>query len=271
MFSPIFNALSKEAQFAFEILGSGVTQIRKANYAKKGVYYEAFTNLSVGLERLGKLCLLLDYYIEHDGNFPDFKYLKQEIGHDITKLYDKSILIKEKYSFHFHFMNYIDHTIHQNILKILSNFAITDRYENLNFLVTSEQKNNPISLWFKNVDMLIFDQRVTQRKKQLIYHNAEFAHKMMSRFTVVAHSDESGNEINEVFEASLRTGIYDAVKGYRQIYVIHIIRFWTELLRELQGKASIIGREDIPFFSDMFGSFYNHDSYLRTRKNFDNG
>jgi hypothetical protein len=57
IFNEAFKALLKEARFTKEMLGSGATQIRKANYATKGVYFQAFTNLSTGLERIGKLCL----------------------------------------------------------------------------------------------------------------------------------------------------------------------------------------------------------------------
>ena len=59
-FNNTFNALLKEAQFTKEILGAGATQIRNANYARKGLYFQAFTSLSTGFERIGKLCLMLD-------------------------------------------------------------------------------------------------------------------------------------------------------------------------------------------------------------------
>ena len=47
-----FNALCNEASFTKDILGAGATQIRKANYAQKGMYFQAFTSLSTGLERI---------------------------------------------------------------------------------------------------------------------------------------------------------------------------------------------------------------------------
>ena len=37
-----FVALLNEAQFTKEILGIGVTQLYKANYAQKGIYYQSF-------------------------------------------------------------------------------------------------------------------------------------------------------------------------------------------------------------------------------------
>src|SRR5258706_11400069 len=89
IFKETFKALLKEAQFTKEMLGSGATQIRKANYATKGVYFQAFTNLSTGLERIGKLCLMLDYYIETNGRFPDSKYFRK-IGHNLSLIYKES-------------------------------------------------------------------------------------------------------------------------------------------------------------------------------------
>lgn len=270
MFSTTFNALLKESAFAYEILGSGVTQIRRANYAKKGIYYQAFINLTVGLERIGKLFLLLDYYIQNNGSFPDERYLKKEIGHNIEKLYLRSIEIKKKYNFKFAFIDNLDDQIYQNIIKILSEFAMTDRYENLNILVNAKQENNPIQQWYENVDMLLFQKCVTKRKKEQIIQNACVIDRLVSPYMLVMHSGEDGSTITEVGDASMRTGIYEAVCPYRQLYVAHIIRFWTELLWELQYKAMSLGKEDIPFFSDMFGCFYNNDSYLKTRKNYEN-
>ena len=97
IFNEQFKALLKEAQFTKEMLGTGVTQIREANYAKKGVYFQSFTSLATGLERIGKLCLMLDYYIDNKGKFPDSKYFKK-IGHDISHIYAESMGIVQKRS-----------------------------------------------------------------------------------------------------------------------------------------------------------------------------
>jgi len=267
MTNDTFNALSKEAQFAFEILNSGATQIRKANYAKKGAYYQSFINLTVGIERIAKLCVLLDYYIENNGEFPNDKFVRK-IGHNINKLYNKSMDIKQKYSFEFKYLNNFNN-IHFNILDILSSFATKDRYENINILVNAKQDNNPIALWFENVDMALFEKHISKKKKEKIINNAENINNLISPFAIVRHSSENDSEINQVTEASLRTGIYEAVRPYRQLYTVQIIRFWTELLWKLQYKAQSLGNNEIPYFSDMFGCFYNDDSYFRTRKNYE--
>jgi len=67
MYNKRFQAFLEEAQFTKEILSIGVTQIRKANYATQGIYFQSFTCLSVGIERACKLILILDYYVNNNG------------------------------------------------------------------------------------------------------------------------------------------------------------------------------------------------------------
>lgn len=92
---------------------------------KKGRTINLYISLTVGIERISKLCLLLDYYIENNGEFPNNKFLKK-IGHDINKLHTKSIDIKEKHSFQFQFLDNLNE-IHISILDILSSFATNNR------------------------------------------------------------------------------------------------------------------------------------------------
>ena len=161
-FNPVFLALLKEAQFTRQLLGAGATEIRRANYASKGVYFQSFTSLSTGLERIGKLCLMLDHYISTGGNFPNFKYLKYDIGHNLGLLQEKASQVildrglrtKQKNS-----------AIHRSIIEILSKFAEGDRYSNIDLLVGSNRHSDPIAQWFNEVDLPLYDLRVTSRKK----------------------------------------------------------------------------------------------------------
>lgn len=271
MFNQTFQALLKEAHFTKEMLGSGATQIRKANYAQKGIYFQAFTSLSTGLERIGKLCLMLDYYIENKGEFPSFKYLKNEIGHKIIAIYEKSLLLKKKHSISLKFSNNLDDEIQKSIMTILSRFAEGDRYSNINLLVGSKQQNDPISEWFTEVDIPIFEKRVSKKRKAKILHNAQAIDKMTRGFMLVQHIAETGDEINNVLDASYRTGIQESVAPYRQLYILQIIRYWVELLWKLESKAMQINikKEEIPYLHEIFGGFYNYDSYFKKRKTWD--
>lgn len=269
MYSETFRALVNEAMFTKDILGAGATQIRKGNYAQKGMYFQSFTSLSTGLERIGKLCLMLDYYIEHGGHFPDFRYLKNEIGHDIELIYQKSKEIVRKRNIKLRTLQNLDGEIHLNIIMSLSAFAKGDRYSNINVLINSKQQSDPVSRWFESVDLKLFETKVTKRKKLKIAHNAIVIDQIMGRISLVRHSSETGTSITSVEEASFRTGVFEAVAPLRQLFVLQIIRYWVEMIRELQYMAMEDCRENIPFFSEIFAPFFNDDSYLKSRKTWD--
>ena len=262
-----FKTLLKEAAFTKEILGEGATQIRKANYAKKGVYFLSFTSLSTGLERIGKLCLMLDYYIDNSGNFPNFNYLKNEIGHDLTKIYSKSRQIISTRFMSFEFPKSLDSEIHQSILSILSSFAMGDRYSNINFLVKTGQSNDPVKNWHISVDNIIYEKHISPKRKKEILANAQTIDKFLAPISSVLYIDESDNELTNIGNASFQTGFNTAVAPYRQLYVLQIIRYWVELLNKLQHKAMELKIEDIPHFTEIFALFYNSNTYFKTRKN----
>lgn len=262
-----FKAFLKEALFTKEILGLGATQIRKANYAFKGLYYEAFTCLSAGFERIGKLCLILDYYINNNGTLPDFDYLKK-IGHDLVKIYDKSSEVTQKHDITFHFLNNLDAEIYQNILKILSDFACSDRYSNINILSQGKQQNDSIANWSNTIDQYIYEKYVSHRKKEKIYINARFISNMMQGYSYVQYISETGETMEEVETASIQTRIYEAVAPFRQLFILQMIRYWSELISELGNKAQKINNieMDIPYFYEIFAPFFNSDSYFKSKK-----
>jgi hypothetical protein len=269
MTMPIFNQtfvrLLNEAQLTKEMLGSGATQIRNANYASKGIYFQAFTSLSTGLERIGKLCLILDHYINTGGTFPDFEYLRGKIGHKILILYKKSQEVVIQQSIRMAHLQDLSDPVHQAILRILHDFAIGDRYSNINFLVGRES-GDPIASWFNDVDLPLYRARISKNKKKTIARNAANVAGLMGGNAMVLHTSETGSEITDFEEASKQTGIFLAVAPYRQLYVLQIIRYWVDLLCALQDVSRVPEKENIPYFSEIFGGFRIKDSYLRTRK-----
>lgn len=268
-FSATFNALNREAAFTWEMLGSGATQIRNANYASKGVYFQAFTSLSTGLERIGKLCVMLDHYIGQNGQFPDSDYMKKQIGHNIVAIYEQSKKIITERSISMRFEQDLDNPIHRAILSVLSEFALGDRYSNIDLLVGGRHQNDPIASWFKQVDQPLYRTRVAQKKKDVIERNATVMASLLGQHAMVLHTSETGEEITDFEEASRMTGMHEAVAPYRQLCILQVIRYWSELLCSLQYTAMKTGSQDIPFFSETFALFCNDDSYIRTRKRWD--
>lgn len=261
-----FKSLLKEAEFTKEMLGAGATQIRLANYSKKGIYFQSFTSLATGLERIGKLCIMLNFYIDSGGQFPSFGHLKKDIGHDLTALYRRSQEIAAAKGVDFSFLPDLSSDIHQRILRIISDFAQGDRYSNIDLLVGGKKMGDPIATWAHEVDTLLYELRVPAKKKKLIEQNARDVERMLSNHTVIWHLAEDGSEIRDIRSGSLRAGMYEAVAPYRQLSVLQIIRYWVELLSHLGSNAMALGRQEIPHFLELFGWFYTEDAMLRTKK-----
>ena len=265
-FSNQFNALSNEAQFTGHILADGVTQIRKANYAFKGIYFQSFTSLSTGFERIGKLCLILDYCIDNNGNYPSNNFMKNEIGHNINRLYKKSQEITEKYNFKYDFMQNLESDIHRIILDIITSFAKGDRYSNIDLITDNKNYEDPIKRWNKQVDKYIYENLVSENKKQKIESDANLIEELCKDYIFVQHFGEDEEQITSLKNASFRTGIFEAVAPYRQLFVFQIIRYFSEVLTSLQYLILKETHYEIPYFSDIFRIFYNDDKYIKSRK-----
>jgi hypothetical protein len=233
------------------------------------MYFQAFSNLSTGLERLGKLCLLLDHFITSCGKFPDYKYLKYEIGHKIPLLLAKTENVESDRGLSPRFRSDLSGPVHQSIITILSEFATGDRYSNIDLLTSSKPPGDPIGSWFEKVDKPLFDQRVSARAKAQILVRAGFIDATIGSFAAVSHISESGSTISDMFEGSVRTGVQSAVAPYRQLYVLQIVRYWVDILIELHYLARGISNTDIPAFGEVFAIFYNSDSYFRSRRTWD--
>lgn len=264
----IFNALLEEAAFTKDILASGVTQIGKANYAYKGIYFQAFTSLATGLERIGKLCLLLDYYIKNNGTFPSKAFMQRNIGHNLELLYSNSKSIINDHGINIFFNKNLEDELHRNIIEILSGFAKGDRYSNIDFLVTLSRESDPIFQWNKRVDEVLFEKRVTKAKRERIGYRAKVIDQIASEFMLVRHTSEERKDINSIYNASFLTGRTEAIAKYRQLYVLQIIRYWVEILKSLQYLAMDRSHE-IPYFSEIFAIFFAEDKYFLTRKSYE--
>lgn len=270
-FTSTFSAFLNEAQFTKELLAIGVTQLYKANYATKGLYYLSFTCLSTGIERMEKLCLILDYYILNNGVFPQEEYVRQ-YEHKIQTLLIKSQEIAKNQQINFHFLCKLDDEIHQSIIDVLSNFAVSSgRYSNINVLLGKNGgKNDCMYQWFTNVDKKLFEKCISSKKKVRILDEATEVGKILEQFSSICYATEDNTQLSNAVEASKRTGIWEAVAPYRQVYTLQIIRYFAELLIELGDKAWQMHLTDIPFLREIFGQFLNDDAYFRRRKTWGN-
>ena len=87
-FSPTWYLLEQEGLLAQACLCNGLTALRRANLGdKKGLFYSAFFELSIGFERVLKLVLILDHMARNQLVPPDSKTV-EDYGHKLRALFD---------------------------------------------------------------------------------------------------------------------------------------------------------------------------------------
>ncbi|GHV60066.1 hypothetical protein AGMMS49587_00370 [Spirochaetia bacterium] len=261
----IFDALLKESQFTKELFDAGYEQIGKANYAQRGIYFQAFTSLSTGLERIGKLCLILDFMGKNNGNLPSDNYMKTEIGHDINILYNKSQIVLADYSFTLSNLQNLNEIIYIKILNILSRFGKGDRYSNIDLIVNTRNYKDPINVWYKDVDLDIYKNNIKESKKEYIKVISKFIDPLISEYTSVVHTSEDEKDIDSVYQSSIQANINAVVVPYRRLYVFRIIRYFVELLEKLQYHLHDNGIQ-VPYFSEIFCVYSMDEYYIKRRK-----
>ncbi len=243
-------SISTECSFIEDLLDTGVTEIRKANYSRRGLYFQAFTNLSLGFERVGKICLIINYAFENGGSFPDQQYVKNYIGHDLKKLYSKSQEIIKNRKLTLDFLQNLDSPIQQSILEILNNFSKGDRYHNIDSILNKSRKSNPIYIWRNEVDNQLWNEKISDSKKNKIISNAGLINKLVGAITHVRFAGDDDKEIDTVQKGSFETGFFNAVSPFRQFTILQIIRYWYELLSELNSLNINVYRLNLPHLSE---------------------
>jgi len=121
VFSEKERLLANEASLTSSLLGSGLNALRRADTYNKGLYYQAFFSLSIGIERLLKIIIINQYRCENEGTFPKDIKLKK-LSHNLIDLCEHTGIS---------FRN----SLHIKIIEFLSSFSTKARYYNIDFMV----------------------------------------------------------------------------------------------------------------------------------------
>lgn len=268
--TPEWHALGREASLVRHLIGSGATAIGRANYADRmGEYYTAFFGLSVGLERLSKLILVAHYAIENQGRMPDEQVVRK-FGHKLIDLTNEVENISEKMQLSLRYSRPTQEIPHK-ILECLDSFADARRGRYANFASLGNPSltgDEPINKWWGEVAECILERYYYGKTAQSrLEDNAELTDAIMSRFTMVIHTDESGNSMRDVKSAAIRTGQNVIVQKWGRYHSLVIARWLATVLSELSHIACY--KHDIVGFfglNEYFDSYTVDDSFLKTRK-----
>ncbi len=263
-----FQAISREAALAAAHIGIGVTALGNANYAEDAYYLQAFFALSIGFERTAKLALVIDHALDSKGTFPSHKIVRG-FGHNLRDLLEQADRIAAKRNVPDPDERLPRHDIHKAIIDVLSDFASNvTRYYNLDFLTGDPRTAtvDPVSQWHSSVTEPVIARHYTERARQRDEHRAQVADAMMSSFTSVVHTSETGAPIRSISAAILHGAATRTVRPFTRMYVLQIARFLGHLMSTLSFASYQSGLESIPHLSDFYRIFNNDDRYFRERK-----
>ncbi|RJS94162.1 hypothetical protein D3260_06275 [Salinisphaera sp. Q1T1-3] len=267
---PDWHALGREASLVRHLIGSGATALGKANYADRvGDYYTAFFGLSVGIERLSKLILVAEFAIKNSGKMPDQKKIKK-FGHNLIALIERVEDIQLANDLSIRYQKPRNETT-QRMLQCLDAFADARRGRYANFASLGDPNlsdEDPVSKWWSEVaESILSKHYYGKRPQERVESNAEFIDSMISPFTSVHHTDETGNLLHDVKSASIRTGQTEIVQKYGRFYVLTIIRWLSDVLSKIARIACYrYGAEGFFGIEEYFFTYTVEDSFLKTRK-----
>ncbi len=160
VFSATWFLLEQEGLLAQACLCNGLTALRRANLGdKKGLFYSAFFELSIGFERVLKLVLILDHMARNKLVPPDSKTV-EDYGHKLRSLFDATKAVCATHS-----VTALDAfqagSLSIVILEFLDDFAHPGgRYSNINKLTGHKHQElaDPIAQWGEIANRIMREQ-----------------------------------------------------------------------------------------------------------------
>ena len=137
---------AQEASLSHANLLAGFDALRKVNAEQRGNFYSAFFGLSIGLERLFKIVVVLDFKKKHSLAKPTNRDLRR-MGHCLSESYQRCKKIGKSYQLPDDFAWSEEGSPGSQFLDILSEFASGSRYYNLDQIVGEDHHKEPIKAW----------------------------------------------------------------------------------------------------------------------------
>lgn len=225
--------MANECGLTVSMIDSGLDALKKANISQKGLYYQAFFSLSIGIERLLKISLISEYRVENEGEFPNNNKMKK-YGHDLNKLL-KSLNIK--------FENNID----LSIVSLLNDFAKSSRYYNVDVMVNGLPRiNDPLVEWnsIRNQIIECYDSQIERDENK--YQLAA----LLDSNSIFIHHDLTGRLLDGAYDVLSEYEIKEMVQNYSVQHVFGIIIIIVDNLMEIRGKRYLL-----PDLIDFFGKY----------------
>lgn len=263
-FPPSFMLLQQEGYLISSCLSVGLTELRAAHVHNKGAFYSALFNLSIGLERLLKAIVIIDFMLNNSLAVPNKKQL-QGYGHNIIDLYDtceaigigRNCPLKSRATLH---------SIDQDLLLLLSDFARVTRYHNLDALSASQAGSDPLARWSAILPQIL-ESDVPKTKKKRILAKAQSVAGAIDDITfTLVHGLDQQQLTTE--EALALPELHEQAARFAVLRLVNIFSEIRDLLGAVSHKAHGLGRAVPPFpqMHEFLHWLWNDRQYVLKKK-----
>ncbi|MDI3420866.1 hypothetical protein [Streptomyces luteolus] len=261
MITPEWRPLSHEAGLASYSLRGGLASLRKANYADPQLYYGGFFQYTIGLERVMKLALIVDYIVQN-GRFPSDRQFAKKYGHGLTELLAGITDVRNRLAPSARVWELPDADLTNAAISFLSDFAIRARYYNIDVLTGKAKTQDPVERWFSEVGRLL----ISKRKRP--WRDVDWARKLdaHANAAVFQFETEDGSPIQGFAAAAQAANESEYVAKEGTFLCARIARHAISILVARGGQ--IPNEIPVPHFVEFFYLFTMDDAYLKRQKSF---
>ncbi|MEV7458775.1 hypothetical protein [Streptomyces rubiginosohelvolus] len=262
VFTPEWRLLAHEAGLASYSLRGGLASLRKANYADQQIYYGGFFQYTIGLERVMKLALIIDYLVEN-GTLPTDRQFAKKFGHKLTDLLTGVADVRSRLDPSARVWELPDPDMTDPAMSALSDFAIGSRYYNIDVLTGKAATQNPVDRWFSEIGRPL----IAKRKQP--WKDIQWAHALDSAVgsgCSILFETEDGTLV-DTFAAAARAAHESEYVAKEGTFLC--ARIARHAISVLVARGHQVPRTfQIPNLVEFFYIFMNSDSYLKRQKTF---
>ena len=271
-FSATWYLLEQEGLLAQACLCNGLTALRRANLGgKKGLFYSAFFELSIGFERTLKLVLILDHMARHRLVPPDSMTV-ENYGHKLLSLFDATKTVCAT-----HRVTALDglqtDSLPIAILGFLDNFAHPGgRYSNINKLTGHKHQSmaDPLVQWGEIADRIIHE-HATPRERQCAELNGQITSAALgdAAASLISDMDRRQMDVIPLFTRASELDVAAKHAIYALVILIAALRDAIDTLCSSAWAANppnASGVADVPDMKEFFQFAWPNRPYVMRKR-----
>lgn len=269
--SPYWRALSAESLLVSDQLSAGATNLSRIEPTLIGSFYAALFPLSIGYERLAKIALQVEARLR-TGEFLTTREMR-DVGHKIDSLFTQVEGIAARRGYTGVTYERPTDVITSAITAILTEFAVTGRYNHLDSLGNPGKVSaSAEKQWDEQVMLPIAARHLTSRAEQRIAaHAAAIDSAFSAREDIGAiafHHDVNGAFHTGPASMYMRSALYEKLIPYARMYAFRPGRWLAytvdRLATDAMSSPNTMGH--VPYLIEFFPWLQAPDNYFRSRR-----